>query len=130
MCRPIRKFVAMLLAVWLPLFSGNVLAVSVAMQSQRGDCQTVVVQQGEHHAAPTHHAQPAANQDKSAEQQDHQNTSCKNCSVCHFACSGYMATTAIKVAADQPLAPSFAPASTQFQSITSAPLDPPPLARV
>ena len=135
MFRSSRKFVAVLLAFWFPLFSGNALAVSVAMQSQQGECQTVVVPQGEHQAAATHHAQ-LANPDlpiphhQQHNQPDQQDSSCKTCGVCHLACTGYMATAAIKMAADQPSALPFAPALPQFQSFTSAPLDPPPLARV
>jgi ferredoxin len=139
-----RKFVAVLLAVWLPLFSGNALAASIAMQSINGDCHTAVAQQVLHrsqHVSASHqhmhHAQLAANQDQSPghqEQQnspnDIQNSSCNNCGVCQLACSGYLAAVAINVAEAQLSVQSFTLSSTQFQSVTSAPLDPPPLARV
>ena len=126
----LRKFVAVLLAIWFPLFSGNALAVSVAMQSQHGECQLVVVQQGEHPAQLANPELSTQHHGQQHNQPDHQNTSCKTCGVCHLACSGYMATATVKIAADQSSARCFAPASTLFQSITSAPLDPPPLARV
>jgi hypothetical protein len=143
MFRLFRKFVAVLLAVWLPLFSGNALAASIVMQSINGDCHTAVAQQLSHRAQPVsashqhmHHDQLAANQDQSPghqEQQnsphDQQNPSCNNCGVCQLACSGYLAAVAINVADAQPSAQLFTPSSTQFQSVTSAPLDPPPLAR-
>jgi hypothetical protein len=135
MSRLSRKFVAILLAIWLPLFSGNALADSIAMQTMSGDCH--IAQTSEHHShqvstAHQHmqHMQLAANQDQPAEHHDQQNSSHKNCGVCQLACCGYMATVAIKVAEAQPSAQTFTPSSTQFQSFTSAPLDPPPLARV
>jgi hypothetical protein len=144
MFRPFRKFIAVLLAIWLPLFSGNALAASIVMQSINGDCHIAVAQQVSHRSQPVsashqhmHHAQLAANPDQSAGHQEQQNSphhsqnsSCNNCGVCQLACSGYLAAVAINVAEAQPSAQSFTLSSTQFQSITSAPLDPPPLARV
>jgi hypothetical protein len=134
MFRLSRKFVALLLAVWFPLFSGNALAASIFMQTMNGDCHTV--QTGEHH---THHVSTAhqhmqhmhlaANQAQATEHHDQQNFSHKNCGVCQLACIGYLASATITVAAAQPSALSFTLSSTQFQSITSTPLDPPPLAR-
>jgi hypothetical protein len=142
MIRLSRKFVAVLLAIWLPLFSGNALAALIAMQLKGGDChaaQPVVAQPGAHnlhHDSTMHqHMQLAA--DKSAahqEQQGHQNdqqqSSHQDCGVCQLACCGYLAAVIIEVAEIQLSAQSFLPVSTQFQSITSAPLVPPPLARV
>lgn len=133
MSRPIKKFVAVFVAVWLPLFSGNVLAVSVAMRTMCSDCQPVVGQQEEHH---THHVsiaqhfQFAANQDQSSSLHDQQGSDCGNSGICHLACSGFLATESIEMAQFQPLTLPFAPSSTQFQSVALTPLDPPPLARV
>ena len=136
MFHPFRKLVAVLLAVWLPLFSGNALAVSIAMQTESGDCHAAVVQTNEHHShhvSATHqhmqHTQLATIQDHSVGAHDQQDTSHKNCGVCHLACCGYMAAAAIEVAEIKPLAQLFAPSLTQFQSFTTAPLDPPPLVR-
>ncbi|MEO8332535.1 MAG: DUF2946 domain-containing protein [Gallionella sp.] len=139
MLRPIRKFVAVLLAIWLPLFSGSALAASVAMQTTSGDCHPVAAQAIQHHAhhvSTSHHHdqiyhdQMAASHDQSPGQQDQQNPSCKDCGVCHFACSGYLATVAIDVTEALVLAQTYISSTTQFQSFTSAPLDPPPLSRV
>jgi hypothetical protein len=139
MFRPIRKFVAVLLAIWLPLFSGSALAASVAMQTDSGDCHPVVAQPNQHHTHQVsiahhhdshHNDQPAASQDQAAGQQDQQNSSCKDCGVCHFACSGYLATVAIKVMEAKLSSQTYATSSTQIHSYTSAPLDPPPLSRV
>jgi len=128
------KFIAVILAIWLPLFSGNALAVSVAMQSTGGDHHSIVVQQGEPdvHCASTmqqhpHHAQPAAHEDQSAGHQDQ--PAGEDCGTCHLACCGYMAAASIEVMEAHPSAKPFVLLSTQFQSITSTPLDPPPLAR-
>ena len=138
MFRPIGKFVAVLLAIWLPLFSGSALAASVAMQTTSGDCHPVAVQPNRHHTPHVstnhqhdslHNDQPAASQHHAAVQHDQQNSSCKDCGVCHFACSGYLATVTVSVTGDQLLAQNYTSSSTQFQSFSSAPLDPPPLAR-
>ncbi|HSM98126.1 MAG TPA: DUF2946 family protein [Gallionella sp.] len=128
MTRPSKRFVAVLLAIWLPLFSGNVLAAAITMQSMGGDChvaQSDVMQPAAQH---THH-----NMDQQMQQHDHRNdqpqTSHKDCGVCQLAGSGYLAAVIIEVAEMQMSALSFTPAPAQFQSHTSAPLDPPPLAR-
>lgn len=127
----IRKFVAVFIAIWLPLFSGNALAVSVAMNAMGGVDHAVVAIEGEqclHHAAADQHMPPAA-ADQSADTQDQQNTSCGSSGICHQACSGYIATESIEVAQAQPFALTYEPSLTQFQSIALTPLDPPPLAR-
>ena len=138
---PFKKFLALVLAIWFPLFSGNAMAASVAMQPMGWECETGVAKNVEHHTSP-HHASLAVPEkfeaapektDQSFHQQktpDQQKSSCKNCGVCHLACTGYMATAAIKVPADQPLAQSFAPFSSHFQSTTTTPQVPPPLVRV
>lgn len=132
MPRSVKKIVAVILAIWLPLFSGNVLAVSVAMQTVCGDCQTVATQQGEHHkhhVSSAQHFRSAADQDKSSSLHDQQESGCGNSAICHLACSGYLATASINVAETRLFAQSFALSSTQFQSVALTLLDPPPLAR-
>lgn len=133
MIRLPRKFVAVLLAIWLPLFSGNALAASVAMQSMGGDCHVVAQTNAAHHDASMHqHMHHADHLAQQVQQHDHQSdqqqTSHKDCGVCQLACCGYMAAVTVDVAEIQPSAQPFMPAATQFQSFTSAPLDPPPLA--
>jgi hypothetical protein len=127
-----RKFVAVLLAIWLPLFSGNALAASILMQSNNADCHTAqpvsdCSQSASHQHM--HHMQLAAHQEQQNSPHDQQDSAHKNCGVCHLACCGYLAAVAIEVAEAQPSAQLFTPSSTQFQSFTPAPLDPPPLAR-
>lgn len=121
------KFIAVIMVIWLPLFSGNALAASMVMQVMGGDHHGAVAQQGEPHmhcpSAAQQHIQYsllAADQDQSAGE---------DCGTCHFACGGYMATASIKVMEVQSLARLFISPSSQFQSITLTPLDPPPLAR-
>ena len=129
------KFIAVILTIWLPLFSGNALAVSVAMQSMGGDHHSVVAQQGEPdaHCASTvqqnpHHVQFAAHEDQSAGHHQDQPVG-EDCGTCHLACCGYLAAASIEVMGAQPSAMLFLPTTAQFQSITSTLLDPPPLAR-
>lgn len=134
MSRTFGKFIAVILAIWLPLFSGNALAVSVAMQSMGGDCHSAAAQQDElkPHCASTvqqhaHHEQLAADTELSAGHQDQ--PAGEDCGTCHLACCGYLAAVSIEVMGAQPSALLYLPATAQFQSITSTPLDPPPLAR-
>jgi len=130
MFRATRKLIAVILAIWLPLFSGNALAMSVAMQAMRGGCDSVAAQQDESHCASTQqharHDQLAAEQDQSS---SHQGNAGDDCGTCHLTCCGYLAAASVEAMGDQPSALLFQPVSTQFQSFTSAPLDPPPLSR-
>lgn len=132
-----RKFVAVLLAVWLPIFSGNAMAGSVAMQMMGGSCQMMETQAGEQQLPSassmhqhTQNVNPAADPNQTAQTVEQQNSSCNNHSVCHFACIGYLATVALEIPNGQPSSLSYLPFSSQFQSVTSIPLVPPPLARV
>ena len=135
MNRQSRKFLAVLLAVWLPLFSGNALAATIAMQSMGGDCHVAQLDAHHtHHDTTTHqnmqHAEFQAGQGLQHDHQnDQQNTSHKDCGVCQLACCGFMATVAIEVVEIKPAVQLFALSSAQFQSFYSAPLVPPPLAR-
>lgn len=132
MSRSIKKFVAVFIAIWLPLFSGNVLAVSVGMQSMSGNCHAAAVRQDEHHmhhVATAQQTPPAADQEQSSCLHDQQDSGCGNSGICHLACSGYMAAASIKMVEAHLSAWSFAPSLTQFQSVALTQLDPPPLAR-
>ena len=131
MIRAPKKFVAILLAVWLPLFSGNALAMHVVMQVGSGHCEVAVVQQESQqlHQHSAHQTQLDANQGQATQHHAQQNASCNNCGVCHLACCGYISTVTLNMADAQPTSPAFPHFSTAFQSFTSAPLDPPPLAR-
>ena len=129
-----RKFVAVLLAVWLPMFSGYALADSIVMQSMKGDCHGAQQvsnpsQQVSNVHQHMHHVQPGASEHQSAGLHDSQSPTCNDhCGVCQIACSGYLAAVIMVVIEAQPSSQSFTLVSTQFQSFTSAPLVPPPLA--
>ncbi|MFZ3019897.1 MAG: DUF2946 domain-containing protein [Gallionella sp.] len=126
-----RKFVAILMLLWLPLFSGSALAASVSMQAQRGACHEASMQEMHHADAGEHQHHdtevPVA-QDQTAST-DQSDTSCNSCGVCHLACSGYLAVPGL-VAPDMPQAvAATTPYTVSFHSVTSTPLVPPPLVR-
>ncbi|HCI14084.1 MAG: hypothetical protein A2063_06350 [Gallionellales bacterium GWA2_60_142] len=118
-----RKFVAVLMLLWLPLSGGSALAASLAMQAQQGSCHQAAMQLDDmsmhHHDAMPDHSAP----------HDQSNTSCNDCGVCHLACSGYLAVPGL-AAMDMPQAvAATTPYTVSFHSITSTPLVPPPLVR-
>ena len=128
----VKQFIAVLMAIWLPLFSGSALAATIPMQITNGDCHPVVVLANEHvlHHATQHDDHAASSPGHATGQQDHQNSSCKDCSVCHFACSGYLVTAAIDASDILISSQKYHASPVLFQSYSSAPLDPPPLSRV
>ena len=119
-----RKFAALLLAIWLPLFSGNALAASVTMLAMSDECPMMAAQINAHQQQSSHYGEQAA------DQHDVHNTACNDSGVCHFACSGYMATLVFEVMKVLQSVQSYPASTTQFQSCTTTPLDPPPLSRV
>lgn len=132
MSRLSQKFVAVLMLLWLPIFTGNALAATIAMQLQRGSCHTAVAMQSmpdmdmmdrdmsEHHA---HDAVAPVTADE-------QTPSCSACGICHLACTGYLAVPNAPWVAPQTATREATPYLVYFVSFSSAPLDPPPLARV
>jgi len=126
MSRPLRKFIAVLLVIWLPFFSGSALAASVAMQMMNGDCNVSATLESEHHASVAHHNEMV----QIGDQHNQQSAGCNDCGVCHFACSGYLANVADIVMVQHQSMSVYVTLATQIRSYTSAPLDPPPLSRV
>jgi hypothetical protein len=59
---------------------------------------------------------------------DEQHTTCN--AICHLACTAYLAVPTVELVPVQISASNIAPYLFSFRSITSAPLLPPPLARV
>jgi hypothetical protein len=125
MTRLSRKLVAVLMLLWLPLFSGSALAASISMQLQRGCHEAAAAQamaqeeMGDCHQR--HGGQPAAT--------DEQSPSCNACGLCHLACTGYLAVPGAELVIVQAAARETTPYVVAFHSFTSAPLVPPPLAR-
>ena len=131
MSRLSRKFVAVLMLLWLPLFSGAALAASVSMQAQRCACHEAGMQEMHHQDTDIqqhHQAELSGAQDQSASH-DQQDSSCNACGVCHLACSGYLAVPSMAAVAAHVTALTTTPYLVSFHSITSTPLVPPPLAR-
>lgn len=104
-----KNALAIILAIWLPLFSGNAVSVSLSMTTL---CQAGSAQKGM----------------KSMDNQAHKYGSCADCGFCRIAGNGFMASSGLSRAwlAESPFVPYFYLFS--FNSVTSAPLDPPPLA--
>jgi hypothetical protein len=123
-----RKFVAVLMLLWLPVFTGSALAASVSMQLPQSGCHESEIAQtmshegmdrGEHHM---HHGETPAPADEHS-------PSCSSCGVCHLACTGYLVVTDLPMASVQTAALETTPFLVVFHSFTSAPLVPPPLVR-
>jgi hypothetical protein len=127
MSRTSRKFIAVLMLTWLPIFTGSALAASVSMQMQQGECheadamQTMDHMNMDEHTMMHHGDMPAP--------ADAHSPSCSACGVCHLACTGYLAVPGIDLAPVQAGVREITPYLVIFQSRTSAPLVPPPLVR-
>lgn len=122
MSQTARKFIAVLLAIWLPLFSGSALAASISMQMQQGACHEMGMDEtqdrGDHQHAMSHDQSPA---------HDQHGTSCTACGVCHLACSGYLAVQEVRALDTPQVVGPVTPYLFSFHSIISIPLLPPPL---
>lgn len=106
-----RSLLAVILALWLPLFSGNALAVTVSMTAT---CQENMVREASQGIdAPVH--------------VHHGDFSCNTCGFCHIAGTVYLAAQESRPpAARRPdIVRSFYRVS--FSSVTPPPLVPPPL---
>lgn len=126
MSRLTRKFVAVLMLLWLPIFTGSALAASVSMQLQRGTCHEAAAPMAMSHEDSDHHQHHS----EAPTVTDQQDTSCSACGICHLACTGYLVAPSGETAAEQAASLETTPFLVVFSSFTSAPLDPPPLARV
>jgi len=125
-----RKFVAVLMLLWLPLSGGSALAATLAMQAQQGSCHQAAMQHDEDMSM--HHHDAAMDQAASHDQpatQDQTDSSCNACGVCHLACSGYLAVPGLAAPDMQQAVVVSTPYTVSFHSVTSTPLVPPPLVR-
>lgn len=115
-----KKLLAILLAFWLPLFSGSALATAVTMQ------------------LPADHGQDAAMQmadmgdcgmDKQqSDTGDQADPACHACSVCQLAGTAYLAVSDLDMMTMSPTARIPVPDAVTFHSFIFIPLLPPPLA--
>jgi hypothetical protein len=126
MNRVTRKFIAVLMLLWLPIATGSALAASISMQMPQADCHKAAAMQAMSHDGMAghhmhHHDMPAPAEKHGA--------SCDTCGVCHLACTGYLAVPGVTAAAVQAAARETTPYAVVFQSVTSVPLLPPPLVR-
>ncbi|MGC2164486.1 MAG: DUF2946 family protein [Gallionella sp.] len=126
MSRPTQKIIAVLFAIWLPLFSGSVMAASVAMQVPSGHCQDesmrkVDMDMSDMNMGDMHHM---------SDPSDEYAPACNACAVCHLACTAYLAVAALDMAAVQVGVRDFTTFQVTFFSVSSTPLLPPPLSRV
>lgn len=116
-----RKFIALFLLLWLPLFGTSAVAESLAMQMQRSGCpeQAGMMQHGMADHGMQHDADPASAGDSAS--------GCNSCGICHIACTTFLlpiSALPVLAMASRPVAD----LSQSFASRDSAPLDPPPLA--
>jgi len=127
-----RKFISVLLVLWLPLLSGNALATSITMQFKGSDCDSALNGKSKTYSSQIvskmhhRHADFLSPQDHLLE---HKQVN-KECGKCVLACCGYVPASVVTVTKMKLPAVKLEPADAQFQSITSIPLDPPPLVRV
>lgn len=112
-----KKIIAVLLAVWLPLFTGNALAASVWMQMPHDACDTL--QQMDECDQMT----------SSAQVDDQQDAACTECGLCHLACSAYLSMPEVSTPGLPDNGITLTPYLFSFQSVNSIPLLPPPLSR-
>lgn len=107
--------------LWLPLFAGNALASSVAMQMPSGHCQDESMQMADMHGK---------------DMGDMNHTSDQNmptgnaCGVCHLACTAYLAVPTLASPIVNSAERDATPYQFSFISFSSAPLLPPPLAHI
>lgn len=121
----LRKFVAVLMLLWLPLFTGNALAAAVSMQMPQSGCHEEAASQAMVHddmAQHHHHHQ------ETPAQEEH-SSSCSACGVCHLACTGYLSVASAAIVSLQTTSREVTPYLVAFHSVTTTPLLPPPLVR-
>ncbi len=114
-----KKWIAVLLAIWLPLFTGNALAASVLMQMSHDACDTIL-------------QMDACDQMTSVapgQTDDQQDAACADCGLCHLACSAYLTMPEINTPGLPDSGMTLTPYLFSFQSVNFIPLLPPPLSR-
>jgi hypothetical protein len=112
-----QKLIAVLFALWLPLFSGSALAASVTMQLSNAP------------AGQCHDMDGMADMEMPDMSADEAAPACASCGLCHLACTAYFAVATVALTVSQPAALDNTPYLVSFHSVSSTPLLPPPLAR-
>ena len=129
MSRLVRKFIAVLIALWLPLFSSNMLAMPVYMSGSSTIAHTIVAGNDHAHASSQHHQVVAtdhcAMHSESAGDHSQSDTGCKHSAACQLVVAAGRIEIALLELSEHPT-----PYFSSFQSQSVTPLDPPPLARV
>lgn len=110
--------------LWMPIFTGNALAASVVMQVPSGHCKDASIQMADMDMTDMSDMQHMS------DPSDEHTPTCNTCAVCHLACTAYLAVPKLDMAAIQVGVREFTPFQVAFFSVSSAPLLPPPLARV
>jgi hypothetical protein len=126
MSRTSRKFIAVLMLLLLPLSTGSALAASVAMQMQQGECHEALATMPMSHAGMDEHQM---HHDAASPAADDNTASCSACGICHLACTGYLAVPGSAISGSATTARDDTPYLLVFNSVTTTPLLPPPLAR-
>lgn len=133
MSHSVRKFVAVLLALWLPLFSGSAMAASVSMQLDMGSSHhpsngmSDDAMMDMSHGDSCEMSAASGDLDGHAATPDHPHHKCSACGICQLACSGYLAMSALNGLSVQQSASTPSGYLLSFVSVTSLPLLPPPL---
>jgi len=129
MSRSIKKFIAVFIAIWLPLFSGNMMAMPVAMLGSGSASHAATAEHGSAHASSQHHMAAATGHcsmhDDSASGNPHSDTGCKHPAACQLVVAAGRIEIALLT-----LSEFETPYASSFESHSATPLDPPPLARV
>lgn len=105
--------------ILFPLSGSSALAATISLQMS-DSCSAKVM--------PVIQHQPAGLVHKTVTSQIQHGKSCDSNGTCHFACIGYLATPPQDLTALQLEMQPVTPYLVSFTSITSAPLNPPPLA--
>lgn len=131
-----RKFVALFLMLWLPLFSMSAVAMVACPHGADTSMHATMAMSGEMDMsvmadmdAADHSAHMQHGADHSHPAPGQSSHDCGQCGVCHIACSPGLVSTAAQVVVDLIPADSL-PVNTHFLSITLPIFDPPPLVRI
>jgi hypothetical protein len=122
MFRQTKKFIAVVMLLWLPYFSSSAMSAALSMQlmqlnfDEQPSSQASSVDRMYMDECPmqqTDDAQPSAEHGR--------------CNLCHFVGTGYLPVSDIDVISEQASATKDLPLLIAFNSLNSAPLLPPPL---